>query len=886
MAVSNHWKLDDNDAASTTVVATVGSNGTLRGGDNTSDKAAAGPGGSITASFLLNGTDDDVAISGADLAINVAASFDCWFKISSLVTNMGVLGNNASSVHSVRITTDTSISIRSSPGSSQTFTVPSLGTGWHHLLLTKTSGNSWRLFIDAVESSTGAIASAGSITPPNIGVGSATGQWFNGNIANARFHDTDESANAATWYAEGGAAPEITYNGGAPATINVEEGVTAVDTITATGSGITWTKSGTDSSFFSIDSSSGVLTFATARDYETPADANGDNDYLVTVTATNGSGADTIDLTVRVTDYPTTRVSLMRHAIRTSNGAENYTISGLGIAQRIKAAFRFGGYGTANGTAADGAFFGYGLSVPSSTNRSVHSRMEHGATTDVEGHVSLNYWAKVTASNALQYLSALTGFTTDGLSVSVNPAPPSAILDHILFFAGDDIQAEIVEGFTADQGSSIDIALGFTPTLLIMIQSDDGWDGSPSHLGFAPHTITFVSRSAAGTVETASMAVAGIHLDSGTTDCYGTVSTKSVYWDPVRSVAGPEFEYSLTFPDSTTLRITTDVKRGIDNNQDVAILALKFGTRATQVGIATMGTGTGSQELNLLPSPAFTPETFVCLPSRITSVDTDRIASAEAGVAGVAAVTRPSGFSAGNGEFCSTVAWEQGASTTNTQSLTDNQLIAIPEDDGTGLIEASFVSFAAGTVNINVTAAPGTAIKMPYFAVSDGSAGSYSETAGAGAGAGAGQTGTITVGTDFSAAAGAGAGSGAGHVATLTVGTDVSLTAGVGAGTGTGHAATLAVGTDVTLTAGAGSGSGTGHTAELTTSGAITLTAGVGSGSGSGYAATLTAGTDFSVTLGAGSGTGAGKLATVTTSPATSSGRSRPRLFLSGGLIA
>ena len=63
---------------------------------------------------------------------------------------------------------------------------------------------------------------------------------------------------------------------------------------------------GADQSRFQIDASSGVLTFKVAPDHEDPADADGNNVYLVTVTATGGTGdrAMTADqaITVTVTD--------------------------------------------------------------------------------------------------------------------------------------------------------------------------------------------------------------------------------------------------------------------------------------------------------------------------------------------------------------------------------------------------------------------------------------------------------------------------------------------------------------------------------------------------------------------------------------------------------
>ena len=48
-------------------------------------------------------------------------------------------------------------------------------------------------------------------------------------------------------------------------------------------------------------SSSGVLTFRSAPDYENPADADMDNTYMVTVKADDGTYMNTRDVTVRVT---------------------------------------------------------------------------------------------------------------------------------------------------------------------------------------------------------------------------------------------------------------------------------------------------------------------------------------------------------------------------------------------------------------------------------------------------------------------------------------------------------------------------------------------------------------------------------------------------------
>ena len=83
-----------------------------------------------------------------------------------------------------------------------------------------------------------------------------------------------------------------------------ENGTDAVATYTASdpeGTSITWDLLGDDNSLFSI-SALGMLTFKIAPDFEAPADANTDNEYLVTVQASDGSNTDTQPVTVTVTN--------------------------------------------------------------------------------------------------------------------------------------------------------------------------------------------------------------------------------------------------------------------------------------------------------------------------------------------------------------------------------------------------------------------------------------------------------------------------------------------------------------------------------------------------------------------------------------------------------
>ena len=95
-------------------------------------------------------------------------------------------------------------------------------------------------------------------------------------------------------------APELTV-----ADVSLAENTTDVTTATAfdvDGDAVTFLLSGEDAARFALDPVTGVLSFIEAPDYEAPADADGDNVYDVTITATDGSLSDSADIRITVTD--------------------------------------------------------------------------------------------------------------------------------------------------------------------------------------------------------------------------------------------------------------------------------------------------------------------------------------------------------------------------------------------------------------------------------------------------------------------------------------------------------------------------------------------------------------------------------------------------------
>ena len=96
-------------------------------------------------------------------------------------------------------------------------------------------------------------------------------------------------------------APSFT----SPDSASVAENQTAAYMAMATdgdGDALTYGLSGTDAALFTINGNTGVVSFRVAPDFEMPGDANGDNDYSIIVTASDGDNTTNHDVVITVTD--------------------------------------------------------------------------------------------------------------------------------------------------------------------------------------------------------------------------------------------------------------------------------------------------------------------------------------------------------------------------------------------------------------------------------------------------------------------------------------------------------------------------------------------------------------------------------------------------------
>ena len=120
-----------------------------------------------------------------------------------------------------------------------------------------------------------------------------------------------------------------------PATANVEENRTAAYTAVATdadGDVLSYSLSGTDAALFTINETTGEVSFNEAPDVENPDDANGDNVYDIIVTASDGTTANDIDQAVAITVTGANDNAPVFTSPATANVEENQTAAYTAVA--------------------------------------------------------------------------------------------------------------------------------------------------------------------------------------------------------------------------------------------------------------------------------------------------------------------------------------------------------------------------------------------------------------------------------------------------------------------------------------------------------------------------------------------------------------------------
>jgi hypothetical protein len=270
-----------------------GSNDSVSGIGLASYSAAGVLGYSDSLSYTVDGTNNGAQSGGSQV---LQSGFQIWGKMAA-----GTLAAPTSLAQSQQSSTSTRVSWGA------------VASATEYLVQYKTSAQSWS------QGSTVRVTNPSA--SPSATLTGLTDSSYNLRIWARGTGNLYASANGSLTLSLDQTAPTITGPSsatGATSSKSIAENSTAVHTFTANES-VTWSDSGTDSSFFSI-ASNGDLTI-TARDFESPADSGTNNTYEVVVTATDAMGnAKNQTVTITITNV---------------NEAPSITINGSGATHAI-----------------------------------------------------------------------------------------------------------------------------------------------------------------------------------------------------------------------------------------------------------------------------------------------------------------------------------------------------------------------------------------------------------------------------------------------------------------------------------------------------------------------------------------------------------------------
>ena len=148
---------------------------------------------------------------------------------------------------------------------------------------------------------------------------------------------SEEGIGAWSDSGEGVTLMQITPSFISSATFSVPENVTHVGNVSANDANSYAITGGADQNQFEIVSDTGELSFKTAPNYEVPADADTNNEYIVEVTATNGVGANALTatqtITINILDISGPDVKLPKPTMKQSSSQSMTVVWELGRAR-------------------------------------------------------------------------------------------------------------------------------------------------------------------------------------------------------------------------------------------------------------------------------------------------------------------------------------------------------------------------------------------------------------------------------------------------------------------------------------------------------------------------------------------------------------------------
>ena len=397
--------------------------------------------------------------------------------------------------------------------------------------------------------------------------------------------------------------------------------------------------------------------------------------------------------------------AVTRFAAPTSIGNQNITTADLnGLTP--KAVIFIGTRGVTDATVAAHTQMSFGAATGSTNEWCATSNSEDAQTTsdsasEIVNHACILFHTLGTTTAIAE--ADFTTFIADGCTINWSNVD-SAFLITAVFFAGNNLSAHANNAALADTvNNAVDITdPGFEPDIVIAtafasLAINTGATSTRSSLGFC-------SNNGSGGIVQRSIS-SQFRNGKATTDNSQWTSDNCIVRG-ITDTGTSDWRGSLGTFDSSGFTCTT-LDAGA-NSASLCYLALRFGGVAKSfVGTHTAPTATGN---NSDTGPGFNPQLVIRLMTLVDTVNTQDSASDEAGTYGVSAMDADEAYSA-------SVSDEDAVGTSNSQSLSDNVAMQLPEDNGGSGITASFVSFDANGWTENYTAVQATAGLIPALAI-------------------------------------------------------------------------------------------------------------------------------------------------------------------------
>lgn len=379
----------------------------------------------------------------------------------------------------------------------------------------------------------------------------------------------------------------------------------------------------------------------------------------------------------------------------------NQTIPLLGLSRAPKAVKFLLTTGTVNGTAVDGAVLGIGAAT-AFAQFALSVRAQNGVATSDTGRRATDadcVLIQSTTSNSADGQASFVSMSATEVVINWTNAPASAYLLTVIAYDCEDAYITTTT-LPTTVNTSITITTGFEFDALFVasiLRSVPGGGGDAKlSYGIATYDgTTIIQRGMLWATDSgAAPTAAGSYLSTAYIggECNDTTGAL---------IRGMETA-TVT---STGFNLTARTA-GFAANAYVCVLAIRFSSARVYVGTVDSPTSTGTTTYT---GPGWTPLFAETVGTLLTAVDTAK-ADAETDA-------RAIGVTDGSRSYSYAFADQDGQATSDTQSLSNNVLLDMPQDTSTTGLKASFSAFTASGITFNYTVVLASARKLILFAL-------------------------------------------------------------------------------------------------------------------------------------------------------------------------